>query len=885
MNARALIGKLSETSREGVETAASVAVAHRHYAVELEHLVIGLLRTESNQLAGLLAAYNLNAVRVIEEMERNIAHFDQGNTQAPAFSPRVIEVFKKAWMLSSLEYGFPAIASAACLVVLFKDESLRLLMLSRCASLQQADLDRIVREGQRLARHEFTSFSESTPEGDATDSAEVHPQAGAAQPAARFGKPSALDAYTLDLTARARAGQLDPVVGREAEVRQVIDILCRRRQNNPILTGEAGVGKTSIVEGLAQRVIEGQVPESLRQVVIRILDLTLLQAGAGVRGEFEQRLKSVIEEVKQSPVPIILFIDEAHTLVGAGGNGGQGDAANILKPALARGELRTIAATTWAEYKKYFEKDAALTRRFQVVKVEEPSIEQATAMLRAVADRFETHHGVMILDDAIQAAVTLSKRYISGRQLPDVCISLLDTACSRVSMQHQSSPSHLENIQAAIQQLSLQVKGLEREQQAYGVTHQALDSLVSRLSDLDIERLAVEQRWQSESDLVTQIVVLRGQLTESPEEPLELHQQLSDLQQQLQLLQGEQPLIRPHVDVQVVSEVVSAWTGIPAGKMLSGDVQRVMSLRHDLGKRIVGQDHAIDRVSESVRVSSARLSDPRQPLAVFMFCGTSGVGKTETALALADLMYGGEQNLTVINMSEYKEEHKVSLLMGSPPGYVGYGEGGVLTEAVRRKPYSVVLLDEIEKAHPGIQDIFYQVFDKGTLKDGEGRDIDFRNTLIIMTSNAGTETLTGLAADPDTLPDGEQLESLIKPELLRYFKPAFLGRLRIIPYLPLQDDAMAGIVRLQLDKIVQRIAQEHGVQLRYDDQLLQTIVSRCKEVDTGARNAIHIISKQILPALSLVLLNSLTDEQPLSTLHLSVDDSGQFSVERGDQSL
>ncbi|WP_409523505.1 type VI secretion system ATPase TssH [Nitrincola sp. MINF-07-Sa-05] len=879
MNARALIGKLSDTSREGVETAASVAVAHRHYAVELEHLVIGLLRTESNQLARLLAAYNLNAVRVIEEMEHNIAHFDQGNSQAPAFSSRVIEVFKKAWMLSSLEYGFPAIASSACLVVLFKDESLRLLMLSRCASLQQVDLDGIVRDGQRLARQEFASFTESSVE----DGTESHLETGVAQPASRLGKPSALDAYTLDLTARARAGHIDPVVGREAEVRQVIDILCRRRQNNPILTGEAGVGKTSIVEGLAQRVIEGQVPEALRQVVIRILDLTLLQAGAGVRGEFEQRLKSVIEEVKQSSVPIILFIDEAHTLVGAGGNGGQGDAANILKPALARGELRTIAATTWAEYKKYFEKDAALTRRFQVVKVEEPSIEQATAMLRAVADRFEKHHGVMILDEAIQGAVTLSKRYISGRQLPDVCISLLDTACSRVSMQHQSSPSRLEDVQASIQQLSLQIKGLEREQQAYAIAHPALDHLMSQLAVLEDERQAIEQRWQAESELVNEIVAVRDRLHESPENALELQQQLSYLQQQLQRLQGEQPLIRPHVDVQVVSEVVSAWTGIPAGKMLSGDVQRVMSLREDLGKRIVGQDHALDRVSESVRVSSARLSDPRQPLAVFMFCGTSGVGKTETALALADLMYGGEQNLTVINMSEYKEEHKVSLLMGSPPGYVGYGEGGVLTEAVRRKPYSVVLLDEIEKAHPGIQDIFYQVFDKGTLKDGEGRDIDFRNTLIIMTSNAGTETLTSLAADPDTLPDAEQLESLIKPELLRYFKPAFLGRLRIIPYLPLEDEAMTGIVLLQLNKIVQRIAQEHGIQLSYDDQLLQTIVSRCKEVDTGARNAIHIISKQILPALSLVLLNALTDEQPLRTLHLSVDSMGQFCVERSEQ--
>ena len=877
MNPRALIGKLSNTSRESVEKAASVAVAHRHFSVELEHLVIGLLQTESNQLAGLLASFNLNASRVIEEMERNISQFDQGNQQAPSFSPRVIEVFKKAWMLSSLEYGFPAIASAACLVVLFKDESLRLLMLSRCASLQQVDLDRIVREGQRLAKLDFTS---TTAHDEVAEEAGVVNPMPPNQPNATTKTP-ALDSYTLDLTQRAREGLIDPVVGRETEVRQVIDILCRRRQNNPILTGEAGVGKTSIVEGLAQRVIDGQVPDSLKNVVIRILDLTLLQAGAGVRGEFEQRLKSVIEEVNASAVPIILFIDEAHTLVGAGGNGGQGDAANILKPALARGELRTIAATTWAEYKKYFEKDAALTRRFQVVKVDEPSIEQAIAMLRAVAERFEAHHGVMILDEAIQASVTLSKRYITGRQLPDVCISLLDTACSRVSMQHQSSPAKLEDITAAIHTCELEIKGLQKEQQAYGTHHDQLEKLQQQLNQFIEERAHIEHRWQSENALVNQIIAIRSQLVAEPENNAALYPEMSRLQQELIAIQGETPLIRPHVDVQVVSEVVSSWTGIPAGKMLSGEIQRVMTLRDELAKRIVGQDYALDRVSESVRVSSARLSDPRQPLAVFMFCGTSGVGKTETALALADLMYGGEQNLTVINMSEYKEEHKVSLLMGSPPGYVGYGEGGVLTEAVRRKPYSVVLLDEIEKAHPGIQDIFYQVFDKGMLKDGEGRDIDFSNTLIIMTSNAGTETLSELASDPETLPDGDALESMIKPELLNYFKPAFLGRLSIVPYLPLQDEAMAGIVRLQLNKVVRRINDEHAVTLTYDDQVVNTIVSRCKEVDTGARNAIHIISKQILPALSLTLLNAMSDARLLSQIHLTIDDQDEFSFEQG----
>ncbi|GAB2600125.1 type VI secretion system ATPase TssH [Nitrincola alkalisediminis] len=871
MDARALIGKLSDTARQGVEMAASVAVGHRHYSVELEHLVIGLLRTETNSLAVLLAPYQLNATLMIEAMEHSIAHFDQGNHHAPSFSSQVIDIFKKAWMLSSLEYGLPAISSAACLVVLFREESLRLLIISRCRFLDRVDLDRIVREGHWLARQEFE-------QGSSVDQAELSVDNHSSQMPEMPKKVSALERYTLDLTERARAGDIDPVIGRESEVRQVIDILCRRRQNNPLLAGEAGVGKTAIVEGLALRIVAGQVPDSLKQVAIRVLDLTLLQAGAGVRGEFEQRLKSVVDEVKQSSVPVILFIDEAHTLVGAGGSNGQGDAANILKPALARGELRTLAATTWAEYKRFFEKDAALTRRFQVVKVEEPSIEVACAMLRAVASRFETHHGVIVLAEAIEAAVTLSKRYISGRQLPDVGISLLDTACSRVSMQYQRHPSILEDLQGEMEALRVQVQRLEREQALYGTEQQALAGLNERLASFEIRETEILQRWHDERTRVDRMISIRNALLGEELEKASLLEELSLLQNELNEIQGEAPLIRPHVDKHVISEVVSAWTGIPAGKMLSDELMRVMSLRQELGKRIVGQDHALDRVSESIRVSRAGLADPNQPLAVFMFCGTSGVGKTETALALADLMYGGEQNLTVINLSEYKEEHKVSLLMGAPPGYVGYGEGGVLTEAVRRKPYSVILLDEIEKAHPGIQDIFYQVFDKGMLKDGEGRDIDFRNTLIIMTSNAGTETLTAWHHDSEADQDFDKIDGLIKPELLHYFKPAFLGRLSIIPYLPLQDEALQGIVALQLDRVVQRMRMEHGIELLYGVEVVKAIVSRCQEVDTGARNAIHIIKKQLLPRLSLTLLNHLSSGVELISLEITVDDQGQLGV-------
>lgn len=878
MDARALISKLSDTARQGVETAASVAVGHRHYSVELEHLVIGLLRTETNILAILLAPYQLNATLMIEAMEHSIAHFDQGNHHAPSFSSQVIDVFKKAWMLSSLEYGLPAISSAACLVVLFREESLRLLMLSRCRFLEKVDLDRIVREGQWLARQELEQTSSIDPEVPVAENDSIN-MPGLPK------KASALERYTLDLTERARAGEIDPVTGRESEVRQVIDILCRRRQNNPLLAGEAGVGKTAIVEGLALRIVAGQVPDSLKQVVIRVLDLTLLQAGAGVRGEFEQRLKSVVEEVKQSSVPVILFIDEAHTLVGAGGSNGQGDAANILKPALARGELRTLAATTWAEYKGFFEKDAALTRRFQVVKVEEPSIEVACAMLRAVASRFETHHGVVVLAEAIEAAVTLSKRYISGRQLPDVGISLLDTACSRVSMQYQRHPSILEDLQGEMEALRVQVQRLEREQILYGTEQQALAGLNETLAHLEIRETEILQRWHDERTRVDRIISIRNSLLEDGQEKASLLKELNHLQNELNEIQGEAPLVRPHVDKQVVSEVVSAWTGIPAGKMLSDELVRVMSLRQELGKRIIGQDHALDRVSESIRVSKAGLADPNQPLAVFMFCGTSGVGKTETALALADLIYGGEQNLTVINLSEYKEEHKVSLLMGAPPGYVGYGEGGVLTEAVRRKPYSVILLDEVEKAHPGIQDIFYQVFDKGMLKDGEGRDIDFRNTLIIMTSNAGTETLSAWHHDSEADQDLASIDRLIKPELLHYFKPAFLGRISIVPYLPLRDEAMQGIVALQLDRVVQRMHMEHGIELRYGADVVNAIVSRCQEVDTGARNAIHIIKKQLLPQLSLAILNHLGSGVELTSLLILVDDHGQLglSVNGGSQ--
>ncbi|MCG8428138.1 MAG: type VI secretion system ATPase TssH [Chromatiales bacterium] len=873
MNTRALIGKLSGVCRQAVEKAATIAVNHNHYAIELEHLLLALVETDATSVRQTMRKYGLNPEAFSKELETKLETFSKGNTSAPSFSPRVIELIRKAWLLSSLEYGQQEVTGIALIVALFKDDAMKLLLSSQSMALQQFDSEGYINDGPNLIRSE----AQSAAQGEA--------QAGMEEggsPSLPAGK-KALEEYTLDLTARARAGELDPVVGREPEIRQLIDILCRRRQNNPILTGEAGVGKTAVVEGLALRIVEGSVPDVLADVDIRILDLTLLQAGAGVRGEFENRLKSVVDEVKQSTRPVILFIDEAHTLIGAGNSGGQGDAANILKPALARGELRTIAATTWAEYKKYFEKDAALTRRFQVVKVEEPEPDQAMRMLRTLQSRFEQHHSVMIMDDAIKESVLLSKRYISGRQLPDVGVSVLDTACSRVNLEQRNTPALLDDITARIDLITKQLESLKRENTLYGAHQEEIAGLEKQLEELNAEQEELTARWQQEQALVDKVIELRAQLHNSEnseaEQENDPQQALMAAQEELTAVQGEYPLVRPHVDGQVIAEVISSWTGIPVGKMVSGEIQKVLTIQNELEKRIIGQDHALEAVTQSMRVSRAKLTDPRQPIGVFMFCGSSGIGKTETALALADLMYGGEQNLTVINMSEFKEEHKVSLLMGSPPGYVGYGEGGVLTEAVRRKPYSVILLDEIEKAHPGVQDIFYQVFDKGAMKDGEGRDIDFRNTLIIMTTNAGTETISRVCADPDTMPEPEQLESLVKDELLEHFKPAFLGRTRIVPFTPLSDDVMAGIVRLQLERVGQRIQEQYRASYSYTDKVIETIVARCQEVDTGARNAIHIINRRLLPDISMQLLEAIGNGTDVTSVLIDVDEQTNFNFQ------
>jgi type VI secretion system protein VasG len=681
-------------------------------------------------------------------------------------------------------------------------------------------------------------------------------------------------------------------------VRQVVDILTRRRQNNPILVGEAGVGKTAVVEGFAMRIASGDVPQPLRNVTLRRLDLALLQAGAGVKGEFENRLKTLIEEVRSSPTPIILFIDEAHTMIGAGGAAGQNDAANLLKPALARGELRTIAATTWSEYKKYFEKDPALTRRFQLVKVEEPSEESCMVMMRAIVPDLERHHNVRILDDGVHSAVRLSHRYLPDRQLPDKAVSVLDTACARLALGQNATPPSIENAQRRIDDLNVQQRVLERET-ALGVDHaERLQKIAKQRAATETELAGLKERWQRESELVTRVRTIRDQIeklvSSEPAAPAaangdtaapagdvpnvaDLRSELVQLTAQLELVQGEDPLIPVTVDGELVGRVISGWTGIPVGKMMRDDMAMALKLESHLEARIIGQNHALEIISHRIRTSKAGIEDPQKPIGVFLLVGPSGVGKTETALTMSDLLYGGEQNLITIAMSEFQESHTVSTLKGAPPGYVGYGEGGVLTEAVRRRPYSVVLLDEIEKAHPDVLELFFQVFDKGRMEDGEGREIDFKNTVIILTTNAGTDTIMKLTADPETMPNHEGLIKALKPELDKTFKPAFLGRTVIIPYFPVRDENLKRIIRLKLRKIQRRLADTHRVELVADDFVIDAIAQRCTEVESGARNVDNILTNTVLPALSRLMLSSLVEGNRPSVIRVGLDAQGEFT--------
>ncbi len=927
---KTLISKLDATCRTAAERAASMTMARGHYEVDLEHLFLALLEQPQSDFALLCRRVEISASALQQDLEAEIGRFKNGNTRTPVFSPHLPTLFEQAWLIASLDAHHRRIRSAHLLLALLTEPGLSQLAYRGSKLFAKFKLDDLK---HRLGELTVGSqeAAEAAGDGSANSTADaVAAAAGAETASVPGGKTPALDQYTTNLTQRARDGHLDPVIGRDGEIRQAIDILMRRRQNNPILTGEAGVGKTAVVEGLALAIAAGDVPPPLQGVELHVLDMGLLQAGASVKGEFENRLKSVIDEVKRSPHPIILFIDEAHTMIGAGGQAGQNDAANLLKPALARGELRTVAATTWSEYKKYFEKDAALARRFQVVKIEEPTESIAAAMLRGMVPLMEKHFGIRVLDEAITEAVRLSARYISGRQLPDKAVGVLDTACAKVALGQSAQPAAIEQRRKQLERLQAEQAALQREA-ATGVPHaDRLAELATEEATLRAELAELDSRFQAEQALVTEIVRLRRELEAEPASSAggapaaaaavapaadagmppaaeaaakprksaraaaapkagaksaaatpalsPAQQALRDKQAELAALQGETPLVPMQVDGTVVAEIVSAWTGIPLGKMVKDELRAVLELGDKLEQRVIGQPQALGAVAQRVRTARALLEDPNKPKGVFLFVGPSGVGKTETALALAEALYGGERKLITINMSEYQEAHSVSGLKGSPPGYVGYGEGGVLTEAVRRNPYSVVLLDEVEKAHPDVLELFFQVFDKGVMDDAEGREIDFRNCIVILTSNVGSSQIMQacLNKPAEELPGADELAEALRPVLYKHFKPAFLGRLKVVPYYPISDEVLAKIIRLKLDRIAARVATNHQAGFAYDGKLVDAVLARCTEVDSGARNVDHILNGTLLPEIAEAVLTRMADGQALARIQVSASKSGDF---------
>ncbi|AJZ62030.1 type VI secretion ATPase, ClpV1 family [Paraburkholderia fungorum] len=879
-----LIAKLNPTCRQAALLAANNCLARGHYEVDLEHLLLALLEEPASDVTLVLRASRVDAHALRADVERELQRLKTGNTRTPVFSKHLIDLLEQAWLIASLDSRIGRIRSGHLLLALltapdlaqFAERMSPLLRDVRVTDLKHK-FDELTAGSREVERsNDAENEAEGASDAAATDSAPGAPS-----------KTPALDTYTSNLTQRAREGKIDPVIGREGEIRQTIDILMRRRQNNPIMTGEAGVGKTAVVEGLALRIAADDVPAPLKGVALHVLDMGLLQAGASVKGEFENRLKNVIDEVKKSPHPIILFIDEAHTIIGAGGQAGQNDAANLLKPALARGELRTIAATTWSEYKKYFEKDAALARRFQVVKIEEPSETLAAAMLRGMAALMEKHFNVRVLDDAITEAVRLSHRYISGRQLPDKAISVLDTACAKVALAHSSTPAAIDDTRKRLERIDAEIAALEREV-ASGALHDERLAALRDLREEDVKDLAEDEaRYDKERALVTEIVGLRAEIDAArvgsadaaqADKAQQARDTLATRVAELHALQGGQPMVPLQVDGHVVAEIVASWTGIPLGRMIKDEIQTVLNLQPLLAARVIGQDHALDAIAQRVRTASANLEDPNKPRGVFMFVGPSGVGKTETALALADVLYGGERKMVTINMSEYQEAHSVSGLKGSPPGYVGYGEGGVLTEAVRRNPYSVVLLDEVEKAHPDVLEMFFQVFDKGTMDDAEGREIDFRNTLIILTSNVGSQAVMQacLNKSAEELPDADELAETLRPQLYKAFKPAFLGRMKVVPYYPITDDVLAEIIDLKLERIRRRIESNHKAVFEWDESLVDAVLARCTEVDSGARNVDHILNGTLLPEVAQQVLERIANGTEIERITVRASEAGEF---------
>ncbi len=868
VNLKAIINKLDDATRKAFEAAAGLCVSRTHYDIEIEHYLMKVLDASDNDFAAILKHFEINRSRLTAELERSLDNLKSGNARSPAFSPSLVKMLAESWTVASIDFNAGNIRTGFTLLALLDNEEL-----ARIVKDVSKELGKISPEALRAGFYDIVSKSSETQVSLATGGPQEAGGTEGGPGAPKGSKTPHLDQYTVNLTANAKAGKIDPVLGRDLEIRQMIDILMRRRQNNPILTGEAGVGKTAVVEGLANRVSDGDVPPALQGVQIHSLDLALLQAGASVKGEFENRLKGLINEVKSSTTKIILFIDEAHTMIGAGGQAGQNDAANLLKPALARGELRTIAATTWSEYKKYFEKDPALARRFQVVKVEEPTEHVAATMLRGIVASLEKHHKLRILDEAITSTVKLSHRYIAGRQLPDKAVSVLDTACARLALGQNTTPPAIEDLQRKIDAFEVQKRVLERETKV-GANHaEKLTEIADETEKAKAEMAVLNEQWEKEKGFVSRIRELKEKLEGADHTApvdAEAQAELTKLEDELKELQGDRGMLRVSVDSQIVGEVISAWTGIPLGKMVKNEIETVLTLDEHLKKRVIGQDHAQAAIAQRIMTSRANMDDPVKPVGVFLLVGPSGVGKTETAIALADILYGGERNMITINMSEFQEAHTVSTLKGSPPGYVGYGEGGVLTEAVRRRPYSVVLLDEVEKAHPDVLELFFQVFDKGRMEDGEGREIDFRNTIILLTSNAATETLMKLTADPETTPEPAVMAKALKPELDKVFKPAFLGRLMIIPYYPVRDEALKQIIRLKLAKIQKRMLESHKITLNYDDALVNEVAARCTEVESGARNVDNILSNTMLPDLSRQILGKIADGTSATRVNVSV---------------
>ncbi len=900
----ALFGKLNSIAYKAIEGATVFCKLRGNPYVELVHWLQQIVESPDSDLHRIIRHFEIDASRLAKDITDSLDRLPRGATSISDFSPHVESAVERGWIYATLMFGEPRVRTGHLMVGILKTSSLRNAAMAISRQFERIKADTLT--------DEFSTIVKGSPEDKlgATDGSTIAApgEASDAMAPAQMGKQEALKRYATNLTERARKGEIDPVTGRDEEIRQIVDILMRRRQNNPILTGEAGVGKTAVVEGFALRLAQGDVPPPLKDVSLYTLDIGLLQAGASMKGEFENRLRQVIDEVQASPKPIILFVDEAHTLIGAGGAAGTGDAANLLKPALARGTLRTVAATTWAEYKRHIEKDPALTRRFQVVQVPEPTEEKAILMVRGVASVLEKHHRVQVLDEALEAAVRLSHRYIPARQLPDKAVSLLDTSCARVAISQHGVPADLEDCRRTIEALKTELEIIGREE-AVGInTVERRKTAEEKLAASEQRRAGLEERWKAEKELVDNILSIRAKLrkgsepvegtgskleqaadarkadTPPPEEPLTPEQrsalltELTGLQTKLKDLQGESPLILPSVDEQAVASVVQDWTGVPVGRMVKNEIETVLNLAETLNQRVIGQRHGLEMIGRRIQTSRAKLDNPNKPIGVFMLCGPSGVGKTETALTLAEALYGGEQNVITINMSEFQEAHTVSTLKGSPPGYVGYGEGGVLTEAVRRRPYSVVLLDEVEKAHSDVHELFFQVFDKGWMEDGEGRRIDFRNTIILLTSNVGTDLIMGMCKDPELMPDPEGIAKALRDPLLKKFPAALLGRLVVIPYYPLSETMLANIVRLQLGRIAKRVNEHHRIPFTYEDDAVKLIVSRCTEVESGGRMIDAILTNTVLPAISREFLSRTMAGAALNGVRLAVA-NGDFSYQ------